>query len=46
MIDKHSLLIVDDDPLNASTLAEIFKLAQYTIDIAQSAAEALTLFAS
>jgi len=44
MIDKRSLLIVDDDPLNCSTLADIFSMRGYMVDTAQSDAATLRLF--
>ncbi len=38
---KHRLLIVDDDPLNTSTLSDIFLLNGYEVDVANSGFAAL-----
>ena len=41
MMNKPRLLIVDDDPLNGKTLADIFTSKGYQVDVAQSGFGAL-----
>lgn len=43
MAEKFQLLIVDDDALNARTLAEIFRLKGFLVDEAQSGEQALVM---
>ena len=42
-MNNKNLLIVDDDPLNCSTLADIFLFNGYHVDTAHSGASALKL---
>ena len=43
MSNNNPLLIVDDDPLNTQTLAEIFTTAGYEVEVALSGEEALKI---
>lgn len=43
MAEKFQLLIVDDDALNARTLAEIFRLKGFLVDEARSGEQALVM---
>lgn len=43
MPGKHRLLVVDDDPLNARTLADIFTIKGFEVDTADSGPNALEM---